>query len=88
MYGDFRDRTAILLGDPGMKTLEAASVAVYGLGGVGAACAMDLARVGVGRLYVVDFDRVEESNLNRLYFGYKENVGLAKTKHSPGSPGR
>ncbi|HOI22196.1 MAG: ThiF family adenylyltransferase [bacterium] len=80
MYGDFRDRTAILLGDPGMKTLEAASVAVYGLGGVGAACAMDLARVGVGRLYVVDFDRVEESNLNRLYFGYKENVGLAKTE--------
>ncbi len=80
MYGDFRDRTAILLGVAGMEALEASSVAVYGLGGVGAACAMDLARAGVGRLYVVDFDRVEESNLNRLYFGYSENVGLAKTE--------
>ncbi|MDX9826385.1 MAG: ThiF family adenylyltransferase [Spirochaetia bacterium] len=79
MNGDFRDRTAILIGSLGMEALEAASVAVYGLGGVGAACAMDLARAGVGRLYVVDFDRVEESNLNRLYFGYREHVGLAKT---------
>jgi tRNA A37 threonylcarbamoyladenosine dehydratase len=80
MYEDFRDRTAILLGGSGMEALEAASVAVYGLGGVGAACAMDLARAGVGRLYVVDFDRVEESNLNRLYFGYSESIGLAKTE--------
>ncbi len=80
MSGDFRDRTAILLGNLGMKALEEANVAVYGLGGVGAACAMDLVRAGVGRLYVVDFDRVEESNLNRLYFGYKESVGLAKTE--------
>jgi tRNA A37 threonylcarbamoyladenosine dehydratase len=77
---DFKDRTGILLGSSGLEALEAARVAVYGLGGVGAACAMDLVRAGVGRLYVVDFDRVEESNLNRLYFGYRENIGLAKTE--------
>jgi len=80
MSQGFRSRTAILLGDEGMDALNKASVAIYGLGGVGAACAMDLVRAGVGRLYVVDFDRVEESNLNRLYFGYRGSIGQAKTE--------
>jgi tRNA A37 threonylcarbamoyladenosine dehydratase len=40
---------------------------------------MDLVRVGVGNLVVVDFDEVQESNLNRLYFGYRDTLGQAKT---------
>ena len=76
----FFDRTEILFGRDGLEKLSKARVAVYGLGGVGAACAMDLARAGVGSLYVVDFDVVEESNLNRLYFGYAQSIGKPKTQ--------
>ncbi len=63
-----------------MRALEAARVAVYGLGGVGAACALDLVRVGVGHLHVVDFDFVEPSNLNRLAFGSERYLGQSKTE--------
>jgi len=76
----FSDRTAILLGEAGMEALRRARVSVFGLGGVGAACAMDLARSGVGFLHVVDFDLVEESNLNRLYFAYRDSIGRPKTE--------
>ncbi|MGD9938695.1 MAG: ThiF family adenylyltransferase [Clostridia bacterium] len=75
----FDERTRILLGDAGAERLMAATICVFGLGGVGAAAAMDLVRVGVGNLVVVDFDEVQESNLNRLYFGYHDSIGRAKT---------
>ncbi len=76
----FDQRTRILLGDKGMEALKRTSVAVYGLGGVGAACAMDLVRAGVGRIVALDFDDVAESNLNRLYFGYYEEIGRPKVE--------
>ncbi|MCE5256262.1 MAG: ThiF family adenylyltransferase [Spirochaetaceae bacterium] len=72
------ERTDILVGQAGRQALQQARIAIYGLGGVGAACAMDLVRMGVGHFYVVDFDLVEESNLNRLYFGYLSTVGKPK----------
>ena len=75
----FDDRTRILLGDAKAEYLATVTICVFGLGGVGAAAAMDLVRVGVGGLVVVDFDEVQESNLNRLYFGYRNIVGRAKT---------
>jgi tRNA A37 threonylcarbamoyladenosine dehydratase len=76
----FSDRMEILIGEAGISALASASVAVYGLGGVGAACAMDLVRAGVGHLRVIDFDTVDLTNLNRLYFGYTSTVGIAKTE--------
>lgn len=76
----FNDRTKILIGETGAKVLAAARVAIYGLGGVGAACAMDLVRSGIGHLYVVDFDIIETSNLNRLCFGFSSSVGMFKTE--------
>ncbi|MFZ3110482.1 MAG: ThiF family adenylyltransferase, partial [Rectinemataceae bacterium] len=76
----FSDRMEILIGEAGISALASAWVAVYGLGGVGAACAMDLVRAGVGHLRVIDFDTVDLTNLNRLYFGYASTVGIAKTE--------
>lgn len=78
MKSHFSDRTKILVGEAGFAALGAARVAIYGLGGVGSACAMDLVRAGVGNLYVVDFDTIDASNLNRLYFGYESSIGEAK----------
>lgn len=76
----FDERTRILLGAEALASLSRASVAVYGLGGVGAAAAMDLVRAGVGRVVALDFDEVQESNLNRLYFGYRAEIGKPKAE--------
>lgn len=76
----FSERTEIVFGSDGMEILERSTVCVFGLGGVGATAAMDLVRAGCGSLYVFDFDTVSESNLNRLYFGYRSVIGLPKTE--------
>ncbi len=74
----FSDRTRIVIGDDGLARLAAAKVAVYGLGGVGATCAIDLVRAGIGSIHVVDFDTVSSSNLNRLCIGYSSTLGMPK----------
>ncbi len=57
--------------------LGIAHVALIGCGGLGSNAANLLVRAGVGRLTLIDFDRVDESNLNRqLYF--QDELGLAK----------
>jgi len=74
----FDERNRILFGNDGSDRLATASVCVFGLGGVGATAAMDLARAGVGNMVVIDFDTITESNLNRLYFGYTDTAGKPK----------
>ncbi len=59
--------------------VKQASVAVAGLGGLGSNLAVLLARTGVGRLLLVDFDTVEPSNLNRQSY-YISHLGLPKTQ--------
>ncbi len=58
--------------------LKAAAVGIAGLGGLGSAIAVALARVGVGRLILADFDVVEPSNLNRQQY-FVDQLGLPKT---------
>ncbi len=61
------------------EKISKARVAVAGLGGLGSNIAVSLARAGVGSLYLVDFDRVERSNLNRQYYGMR-HLGRYKTE--------
>ncbi len=74
----FRERTRIVFGENGLSTLANKKVAVFGLGGVGAAAAMDLVRSGIGTLILTDFDDVSPSNLNRLIVGFSDTVGENK----------
>ena len=53
---DWRDRTAMLIGNKALDRLAHTAVAVFGLGGVGSFTAEALARAGVGRLVLVDGD--------------------------------
>ena len=57
--------------------LSKASVGIAGAGGLGSNAAVALARSGVGRLVIVDFDDVEECNLNRQYY-FLHQVGNSK----------
>ncbi len=74
-----RSRTELLLGEAAMERLSAARVAIFGVGGVGGYALEALARAGVGRIAVVDADRVSISNLNRQILATKETVGMLKT---------
>lgn len=58
--------------------IKDASVGIMGLGGLGSPVAIALARIGVGRLLLVDFDVVEPSNLNRQQY-FVDQVGEKKT---------
>jgi len=53
------------------------TIGIAGAGGLGSNCAVALARTGIGRLIICDFDIVTESNLNRQYY-FKNQVGLKK----------
>ncbi len=61
------------------EKFEKSVVAVCGLGGLGTNIAIALARAGVGRLILIDFDRVELSNLNRQQYKVSQ-LGMYKTE--------
>ena len=62
-----------------LAALRGATVAIAGAGGLGSNAAIALARAGVGRLIIADFDRIEPSNLNRQQYTVKQ-IGLRKVK--------
>lgn len=71
-------RLGRLLGLPALDALHATRVAVFGLGGVGSWCAESLVRSGVGRLLLVDSDRVCVTNVNRQLMATVRTVGEVK----------
>ena len=77
---EWLSREAMLLGREAVERLERASVAVFGLGGVGSYTAEALARAGVGRLVLVDGDAVADSNRNRQLGALVSTVGLPKAE--------
>lgn len=65
---------------PGVhQQLRQATVGIAGLGGLGSAIAVALARIGVGTLILADFDVVEPSNLNRQQY-FVDQIGIPKTE--------
>ena len=60
------------------QKLDRASVGIAGLGGLGSNIAVHLARLGVGRLVLVDFDTIDVTNLNRQHYTMKD-IGVPKT---------
>ena len=65
---------------PGERTLlESVRVGIAGAGGLGSNCAMHLVRSGVKHITIVDFDVVNESNLNRQFF-FRDQIGQKKVE--------
>lgn len=73
-------RTARLIGIDGVQTLQSATVAVFGIGGVGSYAVEALARSGIGTLILVDNDVVSVSNINRQLPALHSTVGQYKTQ--------
>jgi sulfur carrier protein ThiS adenylyltransferase len=59
------------------KILSKKTVGIAGAGGLGSNCAVALARVGIGKIIICDFDVISKSNLNRQYYFY-DQVGQKK----------
>ena len=71
-------RTAMLLGEDGLRKIRSAKVAIFGVGGVGGYVTEALARAGARELTLVDMDTVSESNINRQIIADLTTVGMAK----------
>ncbi|MBN2527123.1 MAG: HesA/MoeB/ThiF family protein [Deltaproteobacteria bacterium] len=66
------------IGESGQARLKSSNVMVIGAGGLGSPLLMYLAAAGVGHIAIVDFDVVDESNLNRQFLHTTHNIGQLK----------
>lgn len=71
-------RTEMLIGNDGMEKLNNSKVAIFGLGGVGSFVCEGLARSGVGNFILVDYDKIDESNINRQIIATTKTIGKYK----------
>lgn len=79
-YKSIHERTEKLIGEKNMITLKNCGVIVFGLGGVGGYVVEALARTGVGRISIVDYDIVDATNINRQIIALSSTVGKYKTE--------
>ncbi|MBR4383907.1 MAG: tRNA threonylcarbamoyladenosine dehydratase [Selenomonadaceae bacterium] len=73
-------RLKLLIGDENFSKLNAATVAVFGIGGVGSFAAEALARSGVGHLILVDKDFIDVTNINRQLHALTSTIGRSKVE--------
>lgn len=75
---DFKQRTEIVVGSEAIDKLRDANILVFGVGGVGGFVVESLIRAGVGNITIVDFDKVDETNINRQIIALNSSVGKNK----------
>lgn len=80
MNGDRFQRLKLLIGAENFSKLNAATVAVFGVGGVGSFAVEALARSGVGHLILIDKDNVDATNINRQIHALGSTVGRSKVE--------
>ena len=77
-YIQFLKRTELLIGKEKIQKLQQAKVAVFGLGGVGSYVVEGLARSGIGSFALIDFDKVDVTNINRQIIANINTIGKYK----------
>lgn len=80
MFSKRYDRNYKTISHEDQKKLAESSIAIVGCGGLGGTMAEELARLGIGRLILIDGDVFEESNLNRQLFSTESNIGAKKVE--------
>ena len=71
-------RTELIIGEEGIKKLNKAKVAVFGIGGVGSYVVEGLVRAGVQNFILIDDDKVCLTNLNRQIIATRDTIGKPK----------
>ena len=62
------------------KKVEGQAVLILGVGGLGSVVALNLLRLGVGKLFLLDYDVVDEHNLNRQLLFSRADIGKSKVE--------
>ena len=75
-----RQTTLPEVGLEGQEKLLEAKIAIIGCGGLGSAAAVYLAATGIGQIHLIDYDKIDLSNLHRQVFYTLEEVGRSKAK--------
>lgn len=73
-------RLSLLIGEENVKLLANKTVLVLGLGGVGGYVVEALVRSGIGHIYLVDYDIIDITNMNRQMIALQSNIGKYKTE--------
>lgn len=73
-------RTELAIGPEGLEKMKNSTVAVLGIGGVGGMAAEALARMGIGRIVMIDKDVVDITNVNRQIHALTSTVGQKKAE--------
>lgn len=76
---EFYEALSVRHGKENQEKFQAATVAVCGLGGLGSNISICLARAGVGKLILIDFDKVDITNIHRQQYKLAQ-IGMDKTK--------
>ena len=77
---DIFNRTLMMLNENQKQNLFSKSIIVFGVGGVGGAVAHLLARAGIQNLTLVDFDKIDITNINRQLVANTDNIGKIKVE--------
>ena len=80
MNKDIFSRSIGLLGEEGFNVVQNKVIAIFGLGGVGGTALEALARTGFKHFIIVDFDKVDPSNLNRQILYTSKDIGRLKVE--------
>ena len=73
------NRFELLVGKDILNQINEKTVLIVGVGGVGGYTAVSLARSGVKKLIIIDFDEVDISNINRQIIAYHSTIGYRKS---------
>jgi len=73
-------RLELIIGNEKLETIKSKTVLIIGIGGVGGAAVEALIRSGIHNIILVDFDIVEESNLNRQRIAMNSTIGMKKVE--------
>ncbi len=71
-------RTELLIGKEGIQKLKNSKVIIYGIGGVGSYIVEGLARAGIEHIIIVDYDKVDITNINRQIEALHSTIGKYK----------
>ncbi len=74
------ERSILLLGEKTIQKLNKSHIAIFGIGGVGGHTVETLARQGIGEFSLIDYDRIQESNINRQLVALESTVGAFKVE--------
>ena len=74
------ERLEKMIGLDNINKIKSKKVLIVGLGGVGGSCVLSLIRSGISDITLVDYDRVDITNLNRQVVAFRSTIGMKKTE--------